>query len=176
MKSTPIEVQVLMERNKRSVSVNQSYIKLSKNKKIKKNHDKTCILYKYCGGYLLFELNDNREPVQIWRDFNRGKFPLKTQYAPLSQFIQKIQQFAPNTIYTNDAEPLKNLNLVYRLQAFFIPIHELLQELLIVNDKNCDDHTNSLQHNFVNLPNFESVRELDPKITYKEYKQIYCAF
>lgn len=168
----------MTERNKRSVMVNQSYIKLSKNKKIKTNHDKTCILYKYCGGYLLFELNDNREPVQIWRDFNRGKFPLKTQYVPLSQFTEKIRQFAPTTIYTNDAEPLKDLNIVYTLRAFFIPIHELLQELIIVDSENCDDRANARHcaQDAIKLPTFESVRELDPHITYKEYKQIYCKF
>lgn len=175
MKALTVEVQRLTERNKRTVAVNQSYIKVSNNKKFKSEHDRICILYKYCGGYLLFELNQEREPVRVWRDFNRGKFPLKTHYIPFTRFTEKIQQFAPTVIYTNDAEPLKNLTFTYTLKAFFIPIHDLLQSLLIPTR---DIKSDTIQQSDFrdSLPTFENIKELDPYITYKEYKQIYSVF
>lgn len=171
-----IETRRVSERNKRSIAINQSYIKLSKNKKLKTDRDRVCILYKYCGGYLLFELNDDYEPVQIWRDFNRGKFPLQTQYAPLIQFPKKILNFRPTIIYTNDAEPLQNLTLVYTLVPFFVPIHDLLNTLSAYNNNTVINDSTQTPYAVSDLPTYESVKELDPYITYKEYKQIYRTF
>lgn len=196
-KSKTVRAEISTERNKRCIRIPQNFLKVNNAATVRKNANKTGILYKHSRGYMLFELDDTNRPLKIWRDDPIGKFPLPTAYAHSSSFVRKLLECKTRVVYTNDAKPLMPLFAAATAAAvtspdeqikvcpFFVPITELLDTLVRdLQTLTPETTTTSVSEDTVpaasvrttggsKIPAYSEIRSLDPSISYKDYMNIY---
>lgn len=149
-------------RKSRTVNHAQNTIPLSREGVVE-----NLLLHRHMSGYLLVGLNGHNEPVAAWRD-REGIFPIRSRRIATDRFAATALRVAPKTIYMNDGEPLRTVTAAADGAVVVTPYTGSPIDLLAairVRRQRPDD--------IAAVTSYEDVRQLDPNITYDDYRMIY---
>lgn len=136
------------------------------------------ILHKSLYGYVLIALNILNEPIKAWRDID-GIIPIKSKLVDKSKFQSILKDLCCsdkiNTVYLNDGQPIKaylrehrNLKISYYNNSLIEIINDLQREQ-VTKTRNKQNKNKQQQKD---IPTYNSLLQLDPTITKKEYYNI----
>lgn len=169
VKNISITDKTSNDRSNRPKNIAQMHIPLQKGDCV------SVILYKNINCYMMMALNEENHPIRCWCSAV-AIFPFKSRYLKVDNFESVLQRLNPSTLHTNSGELVPTFMKLPHVKI--VPITKPLDQYL--NDlKNqymkADKIDNTLTLNKKQITYKEAKELVESKLSYKEYKLLFCS-
>ena len=168
IKQSKRRVEISKARNKRGINLAASHLSLDSTD----TRAQSVICHRHLYGWVLILLNRENLPIRIWTTVN-GFEPFRAILITEDKVRNIVLRHKPKTIHLNDCSLLvpttdfANTQLIAYTESLYEYLETLKKEAEVA--QRIRDRLNRTN----NTPRFETIKALDPSITYAEYAKIY---